>query len=253
MRRNIRIQLIEKMHARLNAADSREVVNLNIDKRNINRFKNFMIGADWEDINKLDEQNKNLRILVEQQEQYIKALRRSIPSALLEDLEPHLPALPEIPQSLDLHEPQRMLKNPVKDSQPLFKFLKVKKGPPKAPSLPPTPVDDSENSGFSTIKRILAPPTPILPPRDSSLHIRAPTVDFGDHYNGYSEHPAKSGESSNHNKHSLNLLSTTTTMDFGDHFKVYSELQAQSGEKSNRNKHNSLYQDMASFSYLYDN
>ena len=117
-------------------------------KIDLNLLRKTMITPDWEDINKLDSQNKQLRFWLEQQRKYIKALQRSIPPALLEDLEPNLPTLPNIPESLDLHEPQRMLKNPVEDIQPLFKFSDKRKLKSQGPALPPriSPSTTSQNS-----------------------------------------------------------------------------------------------------------
>jgi hypothetical protein len=76
-----------------------------------------MISPNWEDVNKLEEQNKQMRIWIEQQTNYIEALKRAIPTALMEDWEPTLPTLPNIPKSLALCTPERMLKNPVDASQ----------------------------------------------------------------------------------------------------------------------------------------
>ncbi len=152
-----------------------------------------MITPDWEDINKLESQNKQMRVWIEQQGQYIKALQRSIPPALLEDLEPHLPTLPNIPESLDLYVPQRMLKNPVEDIEPLFRFSEIKRKVPEVPPrLPPTPVEETEPVGFPENKKL---PLPMAPLRGSSLALRTAT---------HAKFLAQNGESLNHNDQNLN-------------------------------------------------
>lgn len=89
----------------------------------------------WDDINKLQEQNMQMWMWIGEQKTYIKALTRAIPTALMEDLASNLPPLPDIPESLALWQPRRILNSPIDESRPF---------------------------------NITFPDKPMLPPRDSS-------------------------------------------------------------------------------------
>lgn len=94
-----------------------------------------MATPSWDDINKLQEQNIQMWMWIGEQKTYIKALMRAIPEALMEDLASTLPSLPDIPESLALWQPRRILNSPIDDSRPF---------------------------------NITFPDKPMLPPRDSS-------------------------------------------------------------------------------------
>lgn len=111
----------------------------------------------WDDVNKLLEQNMKMRLWIEEQREYIKALIRAVPPSLIEDLQLSLPSFPDVPESLDICEPRRMLNSPIDDSRISF---------PSKPELPPrgsskTAMKLMRHSFPLNVTTTYSPPTPI--------------------------------------------------------------------------------------------